>query len=362
MKNILLYSFVLLLLACKQNSNEGSKLSLDKFVISQPVHVADDDWSFRGTENMLFVPENRNDPNSRKIPLHFFRFPAKDTATLPPVVFLGAGPGEPYSTEVFYKGRRAEAWRYELNFVNQHRDVILINQRGNSSSPGMQIPEFRYKWNNGDSLDKPFDLALMGQNRKAAYAAKIQTYQESGIDLRGYDILHFVDDIETVRQHLNVEKIALIGVSFASQWALGYVQRYPKNVDRALLSGVEPLDHNYDDPQERWRVLEKIERYAETDPNIAKDLPKIGLLEAFKTVIPRLEKKPETVVLKGIDDGKDLTIVVGADDLRYSYLNPESGTYANDAQSWPKYITEMYRGDFRFLALISQGRVTIQAH
>lgn len=351
MKQVFLVTALLLALSCKTKEKETAMF------ISQPIYVADDDWEFEGTENMIFVPENRNNPKSRKIPLHFMRFPAKKASTLPPVVFLGAGPGEPYSTAVFYKGRRAEAWRYELNFVNQNRDVILINQRGNSESPGMQIPEFRYKWNNGGSLDKPFDLAIRGQNRKEAYAAQTKAYTEQGIDLRGYDVLHFVDDIEAVRRQLNVEKIALVGVSFASQWALGYVQRYPEHVDRALLSGVEPLDYNYDDPQERWKVLEKIEAYAMADSNIARDLPKIGLLEAFKTIIDRLEKKPETVVLKGINDGEDETIVVGADDLRFNYLNPEGNTYADDAQSWPKYITEMYRGDFRFLALMSQGRI-----
>lgn len=351
MKQVILFTTLLLSISCTTEEKETSLL------ISQPVHVADADWEFKGTENMIFVPENRNDPQSRKIPLHFMRFPAKIESTLPPVVFLGAGPGEPYSTAVFYKGRRAEAWRYELNFVNQNRDVILINQRGNSDSPGMQIPEFRYKWNNGGSLDKPFDLAKRGQNRKDAYAAQIKAYTEQGIDLRGYDVLHFVDDIEAVRKQLNYKKIALVGVSFASQWALGYIQRYPEYVDRALLSGVEPLDYNYDDPQERWKVLEKIEVYAMADGVIAKDLPKIGLLEAFKTIITRLEKQPETVVLKRINNGEDETIVVGADDLRFNYLNPKADSYADDAQSWPKYITEMYNGDFKFLALMSQGRV-----
>jgi pimeloyl-ACP methyl ester carboxylesterase len=351
MKQVILISVLLLSFSCTTKTKEAT------LIISQPLYVADDDWEFQGTENMIFVPENRNDPLSRKIPLHFIKLPAKKTSTLPPVVFLGAGPGEPYSTTVFYKGRRAEAWRYELDFVNQNRDVILINQRGNSDSPGMQIPEFRYKWNNGGSLDKPFDLNLRGQKRKAAYAMHIKKYTDQGIDLRGYDILHFVDDIEAVRQQLNYDKIALVGVSFASQWALGYIQRYPEHVDRALLSGVEPLDYNYDDAQERWKVLEKINAYAMADVKIAKDLPKIGLIEAFKTVITRLEEQPQTVVLKGTNDGEDETIVVGADDLRFSYLNPEAGSFADDAQSWPKYITEMYNGDFRFLALISVGRV-----
>lgn len=357
MKNILLFGFVIFLVSCEQNQHKTAVDHPNQFVISQPVHVSDDEWSFSGTENMLFVPENRNDPNSRKIPLHFFRFPAKDTATLAPVVFLGAGPGEPYATEVFYNGRRAEAWRYELNFVNKNRDVILINQRGNSDTPGMQIPEFKYKWNNGGTLETPFDLSIRNANRKAAYSEAIKRYKDSGVDLQGYDIMHFVDDIEAIRSYLDTEKIALMGNSFASQWALGYIQRYPTRVDRALFSGIEPLDHNYDDPQGIWKVLEKIEAYALEDPNIAKDLPEIGLIAAFKAVIERLEKTPQTVVLEGFNDGQDETIVVGADDLRFNKLNPRVKSYSAEIESWPKYITEMYHGDFRYLALLSSGRM-----
>ncbi len=353
--------FLTLLLILPAAHGQGQYTTVQKdsndFVVSLPVYVADDDWSFTGTENMLFVPENRNSETSRKIPLHFFHFPAKGTATLPPVVFLGAGPGEPYSVKVFYDGKRAEAWRYELDFVNQNRDVILINQRGNPDTPGMQIPQFKYKWNNGGSLETPFDPNLRNDKRKAAYTESIAVYTKNGIDLRGYDILHFVDDIEAVRTHLKTEKIALIGNSFASQWALGYIQRYPLHVDRALFSGVEPLDHNYDDPQGIWEVFEKIEAYAQQDPNVSRSLPKIGLVEAFKTVIERLERHPETVVLKGFDDGRDVTIVVGADDLRFNKLNPRVQSYSAEIESWPKYITEMYHGDFRYLAMLSYGRI-----
>ena len=344
---------IIIILSCNKNSETSN---LNPLILSQPVLIEDDDWKFEGTQNLILVPENRNEPESRKIALQFFKFPAKNKSSLAPVVFLGAGPGEPYSVDVFFKGSRAEAWRYELNFVNQNRDVILINQRGNSSAPGLQISEFRYKWNNGGTLDQPFDLHLMNQNRKVAYKKYSEEYTEKGIDLRGYDILHFIDDIEDIRKHFNYEKLALIGNSFASQWGLGYIQRYPNNVDRALFSGIEPLDHNYDDPDEIWEVLKKINEYAKVDPTIASEIPDIGLIEAFKTIISRLEEQPVSVTLKD-DNGNDDTIVIGADDLRISITNPNTRTYVSDIESWPKYITEMYNGDFRVLASASMGRI-----
>lgn len=342
-----------LLLAC---ANLGAqKLGITSEIITQPVVIEDEDWRFEGTENLIFVPENRNTPQSRTIALHFFRFPAKEKSNLPPVVFLGAGPGEPYSVEVFYKGKRAEAWRYELKFVNQKRDILLINQRGNSNCPGLPISAFIYRWNNGGRLDQPFDLAKMNQNRKEAYAEAIKTYTEQGIDLAGYNFIHFVDDIEAVRKKLGYEKLALIGNSFGSQWGLGYMQRYPERVDRAFFSGVEPLDHNYDDPEGIWKVLEKIEAYAQTDEKIASHLPKGGLLEAFKTVIERLEKTPQYVDIS--IDGTPTTVAVGADDLRYVLTYPEVRSYRAEIESWPKFILELYNGDYTTLASISQGRI-----
>ncbi len=326
-------------------------------VYSQPLHVADDEWSFTGSQHMIFVPENRLNPKSRDIGLTFLTFPAKVSSDLPPVVFLGAGPGEPYSADVFYEGRRAEAWRWELEQVNKKRDVILINQRGNSEAPGLSLHNFRYKWNNGGSLDEAFSISKRDSLRKSAYQKAIKQYADMSIDLAGYDFMHVVDDIETVRAYLGHDKIALIGNSFGSQWALGYIQKYPEHVDRAIFSGVEPLDHNYDDPEGIWKVLEKIEEEARLDPDIAKDLPSIGLVDAFKTVIERLEKDPQTVRLSIPKEEIVTDVVVGEDDLRFAYLNPKSRSYADDAASWPKYITELYNGDYRFLAYMSMGRV-----
>jgi pimeloyl-ACP methyl ester carboxylesterase len=182
-------------------------------------------------------------------------------------------------------------------------------------------------------------------------------YKAQGIDPRGYDMKHFVDDIEAIRQQLNYEKIALIGNSFGSQWALSYIRMYPSKVDRALFSGIEPMENNYDDPDGRWKVLEKIAADAEADPVLSKQIPEGGLMEAFKTVITRLENNPVSVQLIDEDSGEVEIIVVGADDLRYNLMNEGDRSYTSEIESWPKYILEMYQGDFRLLASNSIGRI-----
>ena len=93
-----------------------------------------------------------------------------------------------------------------------------------------------------------------------------------------------------------------------------------------------------------------------SDPAIADELPEVGLLEAFKTVITRLEKEPQAVELPTENGGSE-TIVVGADDLRFNLTYRRAGRYRGAVETWPKYITEMYNGDFRALARTSRGRV-----
>lgn len=357
MKKSILILLTLVFISCTVMNTTPSK-NQEQRIISQPVSITEEGHDFHGTENILFVPENRSNPKSRDIGLHFFHFPAKEKSDLPPIAFLGAGPGEPYDIERFYKskfGSRAEAWTWELSFVNQKRDLILINQRGNSDAPGLQIEEFIYRWKNG-SLDAPFDLELRNENRRDALKERVDFYTKQGMDLRGYDIHNFVDDIESIRTYFGYNKMAFIGTSFGSQWGLAYAQKYTEHVDRAIFAGLEPLDHAYDDPEGIWNVLEKIEKLAMADPKVAKDLPEVGLLEALKIVIQRLKDEPQIVEVVVPSEDLNEQVIIGVGDLRFSLDNPFARGRVERIESWPKYITELYNGDFRALAYEARYR------
>jgi len=322
-----------------------------ELVASQPVNITDEGFDFTGTSNLVRIPENRSNSSSRDIVIQYFHFKAKEESNLSPVFFLGAGPGEPYNIKAFYNGSRARAWIWELEHVNKKRDVVLLNQRGNHDAPGIQINNFKFRFRHGEK-EKPLDAKLRSKNIKNAYQRKVKYYKDQGIDLAGYDIINFTDDIESVRKLLGAEKIALIGNSFGSQWALAYMQRYPDHVDRALLSCVEPLDHNYDDPQGVWKVLEKIEQHAQADTSILKNLPDVGLIEAYKTIVRRLEISPVSVPINVPGEEINDTIIIGVDDFRFDRMNPFARGRLERIESWPKYISELYKGDYRALALV----------
>lgn len=322
-------------------------------IISQPLQIESEAFEFLGTENLILLPENRSDPNSRKIAIHFLHFPAQIRDSLPPVFFLPGGPGGSFETRDFdveRGGSWSKVWTYELKSLNKYRDLILLNQRGNSSAPGLPIPDFSYRYRRGFK-DKAFDRKAKAERQAAAFAKALEEFQAKGIDVRGYDILNMADDIEDVRLHFGYEKVALVGSSFGAQWAFAYMKRYEEHVDRVLMSSVEPLDHTYDDPGEVWKAYQRLAKVADKDPKLAGNLPEIGIEEAYKEIVRKLEKGPLRVPLDIPEAEIKDTIEVGLGDLHYSPMSPIAESRRDALASWPKYVNELYRGDFRLLAL-----------
>ncbi|MEM6803531.1 MAG: alpha/beta fold hydrolase, partial [Bacteroidota bacterium] len=327
--------------------------------VSQPIHILEETFEFIGTENLILLPENRENPQSREIAIHFLHFPAKIADSLAPVFFLPGGPGAFFTIEDFELergGTWAKVWTYELKSLNKYRDIIILNQRGNTNAPGLPISDFRYRYRRGFK-DKAFDREAKAIRQKEAFAKALEKFQAKGIDVKGYDILNMVEDIEDVRKHFSYEKIALIGASFGSQWGLAYMKQYEHRVDRALMSSVEPLDYAYDDAAEVWKVYQKLGKLAEEDADLKTQLPDIGLVEAYKAVVKKLEEGPLQIPLDIPEAGIKDTIELGLGDLHYSPMSPIAEGRRDALASWPKYVTELYQGEFRLLALrIYQGR------
>lgn len=115
--------------------------------------------------------------------------------------------------------------------MDQQRAVILINQRGNPDVPGLPLREFEYLWRNG-SLAEPFDFQVRNENRKEALREQVDKYEQRGVDLRAYDILHFVEDIEAIRTLFSYEKLA-----FVENGHLITVERGTHAAKRAMILG-----------------------------------------------------------------------------------------------------------------------------
>ncbi len=306
----------------------------------------------KGEQGFIIVPENRNDSSSRMITVHYFRFPAREPMGLPPVFILPGGPGQAILSTDIQKGLRQKRYNKfaEIEAYNRKRDVVIVNQRGNSLVPGIQHLPSTWSVKPGD-WSKPRSFTKSSRRLAIGFKAYLKKYEPLKIDMRGYDILHLVDDVDAIRRAYGYKKIAMRGGSFGSQWALAYLKRYPNHVDRMILSGTEPLDYGYDSAEGIWNVFSKIEEEARTSKKVV--LPEVGLLGAVKSIITRLEKQPAQVRGYHPRKGYPANVVIGADDFRYYLTRPILNSRPHSREMlelWPKFVLEIYQENYQYLA------------
>lgn len=304
-------------------------------------------------QGLFLVPENRARTQSRTVSIHFLRFRALEPGSgrrdspRAPVFLLPGGPGEELN---FAKKRDMRA----VTRLRRTRDVVYVSQRGNPDSPGL-VPALWASYQ-ATPLSEPASAERTRERQRQAVGTALAEWSGRGIDLSGYDILNAVDDVHELRSALGYDRIILRGCSFGSQWSLAYLQRWPETVDRALLSGVEPLDHAYDSPQWIWDSMSRVARSAESAPQMANRIPQGGLLRALQKTIERLEKAPASVEIEDPATGRAVSLVVGANDLR-EIVAGASGLMGKTAHqnlaNWPRLILELHQGDYRYLAVRS---------
>ncbi|MEM9409580.1 MAG: alpha/beta fold hydrolase [Planctomycetota bacterium] len=302
----------------------------------------------------IVVPENRASQTSRNIGIHFYRVRAQQSGGHAPVFVLPGGPGGYFvkeSLDAIANPRGGSP--LEASLYCQDRDVILMNQRG-ARLPDKRYQAFRFM-HQGLSLDSAFSVKSVTESINKMTRFQIKRWQKQGVDLAGYDIMNMVEDINDVRKALGYEKIALRGTSFGSQWSFAFIQKYPEVVDRAILSGVEPLDHGYDSPDGIWNVLERLEKRisdSNDDDNLL-HLPDVSLTQAFRVVIRRLNESP--VEAKGQHPKRPQfkkNIPLGVDDFR-RYLRRGINARKESTRSLerlPKYIFEVYNKNYDYLS------------
>ncbi|MEM9313217.1 MAG: alpha/beta fold hydrolase [Pseudomonadota bacterium] len=336
---------VLALALARAVEGAGAETPAKGTVLTTPVVVVSETGERQTAEQgLFFVPENRSADTSKTIAIHFMRFEAEQAvAARAPVFLLAGGPGSVYDF--------TEAEDFEIaKRLRRTRDVVYVGQRGNPREPGL-TPSL-YLEIDGAPLDRPTEFNAGVQRLRAALTTAQERWLAAGVDLAGYDIMNISSDLYELREALGYPKIALRGCSFGSQWSMTYMKRFPETVDRALLSGVEPLDFAYDSPAGLWAGMSRLAELSERDAQLASSIPEGGLMAALTTVVERLEQAPVSVPLPG-PDGQELIVVVGVEDLRDALTYSFGDTRWERHENWPRFILEMHAGDFRYLAALA---------
>lgn len=167
------------------------------------------------------VPEDRSRPGGRILNLNLIVVPASAERRLPPLFDIDGGPSVADTKNAgFYL---TDGARY-----HEHRDVVLVDQRGTGGSNGMKCPEIEA----AEAAYRPMypvDAVL-----------RCRRELEKRADLRFYGTTEAVADLDSVRIALGYDQIDLFALSYGTLFALRYLATYPKSVRAAVLLSAAP--------------------------------------------------------------------------------------------------------------------------
>jgi pimeloyl-ACP methyl ester carboxylesterase len=291
---------------------------------------------FNAERGMMFVPANRSDKKSGVIEIEVYRFKASGKAKpgTPPIFFLHGGPsfaGLERSLERL--GTFEERWLPLLDVS----DVVVIGQRGIGSSKPNTVIE--------TTMNFPLDREVTEEEVAAALrevCAKEKTFWEAqGVDLSGLTVIEAAADVNDVRKALGYEKVIIWGGSFGSHWGMAVMRYYPEIVERAIFRGMEGPNHTYDHPGHLWNVYKRVAAEAEKAPELQGLIPEGGLIEAIKTVVERVSKKPVKVTVTDPKTRKLQDVIFTVQEVRSL-----ADGYSGGLPGWPANVITLYNGDF----------------
>ena len=169
------------------------------------------------------VPENRAEPNARKLTLRLALI--KSDAVIADrdiVVLLAGGPGQ---AAIDTWPQIAPAFAPLL----KHHHVLLLDQRGTGGSNALECKPDKDE----ASDDVAFDAAKVRAQTQACL-----TLVEKHADPRFYTTTDAVADLEAVRQALGAPQFDLVGVSYGTRMAQQYAMRHPDGVRSIVLDSV----------------------------------------------------------------------------------------------------------------------------
>ena len=247
---------------------------------------------------LLEVPENREDPASRFIELHFVKINSrwgKDEEEgddendsgydLAPgkrndvVIYLTGGPGAIVTEYVK---------RLKDHGILDHRDLYILEQRGIGFS-GDFCPFYNLRKPALDDAET-FEASQRASMQRMSDCA--ENARAAGVDLRGYNTIENARDVKALRRALGIDTWNVWGISYGSILGQAYVKEDPEGIRAVAIDAIVPLDVM--ESSDYWSVvswydrdLRKIQEICDQQPACRKHYPDIGgkLREAVRTVI-----------------------------------------------------------------------------
>lgn len=277
------------------------------------------------------VPENRGRPESPRISLAVVR--VRSTAAKPgaPIVYLAGGPGG-----AGIAGVRGDLFP-TVAALRAVSDIVLFDQRGTGATlPSLVVRTTFGVPLNLSSASPEAKQALIA--RSAAAAAEVRA---RGIDLTSYNTIENADDVDDLRKALGADKLILWGHSYGSHLGLAYLRRNGQHVERAILGGINGLDHRRRFPKDADALFGRIDSIVKATPKLRAVMP--DFIGSARRVFDRLAANPAMVRV----DSQD--ILVSREDVQ-AVIAVQSGNQGF-VQRLPWIIGRLDAGDYSWIAL-----------
>jgi pimeloyl-ACP methyl ester carboxylesterase len=187
--------------------------------------------SLKAACGTLTVPENRSKPGEGKVQLPVVIVPSKTQPAAPdPVLYMAGGPGA---------NGIAQAEELARVGLNQKRDLIIMNQRGNAYSlPNLACPELDRDYAAAVAL--PLDSKATETAHVAATKACHDRLVAAGIDLSAFNTAGSAADLADLRKALKIKQWNLYGLSYGTELALVLLRDHPEGIRSMIIDAVLP--------------------------------------------------------------------------------------------------------------------------
>jgi pimeloyl-ACP methyl ester carboxylesterase len=294
-----------------------------------------------GEMGYLLVPENRNNPLSRKIKVKYIHLKSLATSPVSPVIFLEGGGGA--STWQAKSKDYLEDWIEILEVA----DLIFIDRRGSNDKA------LTYLWKKEYPKDFMVSEDSANQHSQNMAKAALPTFKEKGIDIRGYNIEEYAKDVNDLMIALEIDSYSIFGFSFGTGIGITLIKLFPERIDRAILAGADAPNQFFNYPYYLDAQIAKIGEMLAQDSSLKVTIPDFEAL--VSRVMTKLRNNPVTVSVKNPLDKQIIDLKIGPFGLALILRLDIDDT--NDIPAIPRLLYSIDQGDYSMLTWFAQKRM-----
>jgi len=182
------------------------------------------------------------------------------------MLFTEGGPG--------YSSLSSVWWLADSGFAD-HRDIVILEQRGNKYAEPSLACDFSVWWNEGEGG-----------------TPCLEGLRQRGIALEKYTATHIAADINALKETVDYENWLLYGTSYSTRLMQLVMAHYPENVRGVVLQSLSPItDTRYlHDSEHAARVLQIMFDDCASEPSCAEAYP--DLEHRFWELVQNLNDEP----------------------------------------------------------------------